>query len=161
MQPQQTPTGTPFSLAPSDPGMVWLHQLSPKTTPLSLNKPFPLTPYSPLDIDTPPSTQPPVKTPQGDVLEDYLSKIQELVVNSVARSLFLVVSNLGIVHEMRNCQFAHCHAMFTPCLRIVHAVNPYAVAHASIMQPVMRKLCGKYAQTVREVCANCEGSMRS
>ena len=77
MQPQQTPTGTPFSLAPSDPGMDWLHQLPPKTTPLSLNKPFPLTPYSPLDIDTPPSTQPPVKTPQGDVLEDYLSKIQD------------------------------------------------------------------------------------
>ena len=36
-----------------------------------------VTPYSPLAIDTPPSTQPPVKTPQGDVLEDYLSKIQD------------------------------------------------------------------------------------
>ena len=79
----------------------------------------------------------------------------------VTRSLLLVMSNLRIVHEMRNCQFTHCPAMFTPYLRIVHAVNPYAVAHASIMQPVMRKLCGKYTKTVREVCANCEGSMRS
>ena len=26
-------TGTPFSLAPSDPGMHWLPQPSPKTTP--------------------------------------------------------------------------------------------------------------------------------
>ena len=81
--------------------------------------------------------------------------------NSVARSLFLVMSNLRIVHEMRNCQFTHCHAMFTQYLRIVHAVNPYAVAHASIMQPVMRKLCGKYAQTVREVCAVNAQSIRN
>ena len=79
------------------------------------------------------------------------------------------MSNLRIGHEMRNCQFTHCPAMFTPYLRIVHAVNPYAVAHASIMQPVMRKLCGnvsrklcgKYAQTVREVCAVNAQSIRN
>ena len=66
----------------------------------------------------------------------------------VARNMCLVMSNFWIVHEMRCCQFTHCPAKFTPKLRNVHAVNPYAVTHASIMQPVMRKLCGKYALTV-------------
>ena len=51
--------------------------ISRKTTPWSSNKPSPMTPYSLLVIDTPPSTQPSVKTPQGDVSEDYLSKIQD------------------------------------------------------------------------------------
>ena len=70
--------------------------------------------------------------------------------NSVACSLFLVVSNLRIVHEMHELSvyalsrhvyaiFAHClRSEFRMQLRIVYAVNPYAVAHASIMQPVMR-----------------------
>ena len=38
-----------------------------------------------------------------------------------------VFGHAEFTNSSRNadCQFAHCHVMFTPYLRIVHAVNPY------------------------------------
>ena len=95
----------------------------------------------------------------------FVTFVRELVVNSVARSLFLVVWIHWIVNEIRKYQSLRIVTpLFTPDLRIVHGVNIdmqlrmrryIANSDFVICAGSMRKLFAKYAQILSDSIAQC------